>query len=524
MKRLFLAALFLGALGAAHGAPQFPWCLAPAPVSTYGYSGAEQALPLGFVTTSTTTTTAHANITTNQSVAVFDCTLQPVLHYLLDPVGSYVTSNPTYSTMVGSILRTVPPTYTVTTPAGSNGWTSVGITSASWSGSQVATVTATGSFPQPPSGGHNSYVSPSIPLSATWGVAVNSFTPLSSGDLRTAMVTAITSIIGGSSTPFSNFPNGIVPTGQSTDFSGSAYPFQPGFSFTDPTVTNVAPNSTSWLRTHGIDITCRDWWLAPGSALGDATPKTLITPYHVIFCNHTYPGSLVGCKYLFLDGSGNKVYSDTVVCDGTVTATQGVISTTTSATPWSSSTTDIRIATFNSAMPSTIHPAKVMPPGWAWKYFDYGTTLGYPTISLLNINGPVISLGFGNSWSYGTSGANAQAGSSGSTTYVGATGPAFNSVAIVGDSGSPAFLYNPSHNELALIGVYHFAGAVNDITDYVQAINLYMWQDYTAGRTPTCYQLGSSTSVGANPWGAGTAPSSITYVPFTDLSSYSNYN
>jgi hypothetical protein len=185
--------------------------------------------------------------------------------------------------------------------------------------------------------------------------------------------------------------------------------------------------------------------------------------------------------------------------------------------PVNGQATDICVATFASAIPAAIKPFKLLPYGWA-KTYAPGLIGHIPMIVLKNVNGPAISLGASTYWAYGIHSYGYSLPS-----YYTPSASAFYLATSTGDSGSPTLIYNPASNELGLAGVCYSSANASDVTDYIPQLNQYLWGDYTGGYTSTCYQIGSSTSPGSNPWSPGSSPPNLTYLPTTDLSSYPTY-
>jgi len=120
------------------------------------------------------------------------------------------------------------------------------------------------------------------------------------------------------------------------------------------------PNTNFWA--FGIDTSCASMWndanndLWGGSCNGWNMAGTLISARHVIYAHHyAIPH---GTTLFFIDVSSN-VYSRTLIDSRSVS-------------------NDIRIGLLNSDLPSSIHPAKLLPPN----YFGYlGTARNLPCVT-----------------------------------------------------------------------------------------------------------------------------------------------
>ena len=168
--------------------------------------------------------------------------------------------------------------------------------------------------------------------------------------------------------------NPLVPDGSNTLLSVMAREVDEGVRGRNPTnsickfsnyETNgicgiFIPNTNFWAI--GIDTTCASMWnnarndLWGGDCNGWNLAGTLISARHVIYTHH---GAIPhGTTLYFMDTSSN-VYSRTLIDSRYVSC-------------------DIRIGLLNSDLPSTVHPAKLLPPD----YGNYiGTAKGLPCVT-----------------------------------------------------------------------------------------------------------------------------------------------
>jgi hypothetical protein len=197
-------------------------------------------------------------------------------------------------------------------------------------------------------------------------------------------------------------------------------------------------NTSCWANS--IDISCVSPWNSEGGSLYSGT---LISPRHVVFCEHAsfYPKN--GSTITFVSSSGNKITRTILNSIKCVNA-------------------DIRVAILNEDVDSGINFAKVLPTNWAtylptnyWLITNYKS---YIPVMCLNqterasISGLVtLSQNFLNIFD------------SKYSSYYGEI--------IVGDSGNPTFII--INGEPILLGVFSSGGAGlgAHIANYTTAIN-----------------------------------------------------
>ena len=209
-------------------------------------------------------------------------------------------------------------------------------------------------------------------------------------------------------------------------------------------------SSSSYVRNPNcwaadLDLTCISPWNSTG---GGTRAGTLISPRHVLFCEHLdfHPAVNSTIRFVSLDNT---------VVNRTITA----LATHPDYSPYYP---DITIGVLDSDVPNSISFAKILPSGWASYFPSIGVAATGATIPVLVLDQEEKALV--SEWR--TSG--------GMNIFAQPTDPQrlqfFESI-ITGDSGNPAFIV--VNNQLVVINTltYGGAGAGTFVSAHIGAIN-----------------------------------------------------
>jgi hypothetical protein len=222
--------------------------------------------------------------------------------------------------------------------------------------------------------------------------------------------------------------------------------------FTQQDGTTFIRNPACWAS--GIDLTCASPWNSTG---GLQRAGTLISPRHVLFCEHAdfHPAVNASIKFVSQDGA---------VVTRTITALE-------THPQYISLYPDITIGVLDSDVPASISFAKVLPDDWA----EYLPNLAVrQTVPILRLNQQERATTAG-LWRL----------SVGRFSCV-APAPAgdYYEPIVVGDSGNPVFLI--VNAQPILVGTFTFGGAGSGtfVSAHIAAINT-MMDDLGGGYTLT---------------------------------------
>lgn len=445
----------------------FPW----------GIAGFVKYLGIGgqfYAALSSSTATSNVvlgNATYSRTIvaSVANVSIARIPNYIQDQVASVTLTPPISMTVSGSTLTATVPNVDFNAPV-----TGMLNLSASASTSQAVVILGHSGC------SYNGVVTASYKVTDTW---VSSASP--AGDFAASSTMGVANLISG-------LASGFVTASSSASgetYTGTGY----AFSFTGTGFSSAMYNASSYLALAGIDITGTSWW---SNFFGGIFANNLISPYHVLYANHVIGAEPNGYSAIWVTKT-NALWTGTVVRSARLANASGVL-------------TDICISTLSAAAASGLTPFQIMPPGYASNYVPGVGGLTIPAIQLLRsavIGRMEITLNqnySGPSNAFGVGGAPGS-GSTFSSYYD--LGP------ITGDSSSPVFAYNPATNSLGLIGCQWTGANISYIPDCTAAIQAYLDADYAANLTPVHYHLGS-----------GTNTSTDVYLPYSDLSSFTNYN
>lgn len=209
------------------------------------------------------------------------------------------------------------------------------------------------------------------------------------------------------------------------------------------TTTNWSARPATFIRNsdcwaNGIDLSCASPW---NNENGSLYAGTLISPRHVVFCDHAsfYPKN--GKTITFVSPSNQEV-------------TRTIVNSVRAGDP------DIRVALLDSDVPNSITFAKVLPSNWATYLIGFTPQSTVPVMCLNQTERASIA----SLRSLHSSFLNAYP-----TLY-----PSYYGEIILFDSGNPTFLI--INGQLVLIGVFTGGGAGNGsfISYHMDAVNAAM--------------------------------------------------